>query len=268
MSRVGRNRKDPNDLVERIVRLEERIRALETARRASSTSVEQGGLLFIRDGRFFLTEATNIVDKGTKGRILMSFTSADDDNGYRLAVERQDGFTGWASDVAFAVKTVDGGNTGEPITSTVELFDKQGGQFVSDTIGRAPGMGDPKLAYPWHDTSMVKSSTSSSFATVGSIMWYPYHPHVRIQLLLQNDVGSTSEIRITNGAGDPIYEETYAGGTNAYTPVTLNRTIFEPEPTHVNGNGQFITVQFRRASGAGTVRAMITDVVGLDLSMF
>jgi hypothetical protein len=264
---LGRNRYNPNDLGEIVKRLEERVTALETQRRAGNTSIGHGGIFMLRDGTFVMTDGTSLVDPGEKGRISMGHHTANSDEGYHFTVESAVGVAGRYFDGAIlTVRTVDGSVTGTAYLPTFELRDKYGGLLVSNTNGTAAGFGHPRLSVNWHDPTAVKTTTSAGFVNVGSLTWYMYHPHLRIQVLVQNGAATVSEVRVRDSDGTEYYKEQFAGSTNQYVGIVIPRTEFESEPTHVNGNTKFLVVEHRRVSGASTAGALITDALGIDLT--
>lgn len=264
---MTRQRHDPTNLPAMIKRLEHRITMLERALRAQRTSIRSGHFSLV-DATLTLTDAEDGFGVGTRGTISLQRITIDDDEGYVLQVKRAEGMGGH---YAMFVATVDGSQGGEAIFSTVSLQDKLGGDtIVADAQGFRRGMSDPRLQIPWHHyPDDMKSSTSGTFADVGRFTWYAYHPHVSVQVIIQNDASTTSEIIIRDGEGTTLSEYTGAAGANTYADLpTIRREQLVNDSDGVNGNPQFMTVEFRRASGAGTVRAMITDVVGIDLSLF
>lgn len=262
-----RNRQTNVDLSEEIKELRARIRVLERQLRASSTSVRSGAFSLV-DSRFTFTDAVDGIGEGTRGRITMLPYLADSDEGYALHVDRAVGMGG---EPAMQITTVDGSMNTESFLPTVKLFDKKGGStVVADAAGHRRGMSEPRLQIPWHIFSQqLQSSTSDSFTDLGSFNWYAYHPHLSVSLIIQNDASTDSEVEIRDPFGNLFSEMTFPGSTNAYVDMpAIRREALVNDQDGVNGNPQFMTVRFRRSAGAGTVRAMITDIVGIDLSLF
>src|SRR5262245_3907114 len=171
--------------------------------------------------------------------------------------------------VALRVVSVDGSTVDPTIAfHTIELNDKTGQPFVSDSLSARQGMDHPRLSYTWYDTTAFKSTTSGTFAQVATTQWYSYHPHLRIGLLVQNDGGTTSEYQVWDET-DNFQVATGSAGSGffGYVLILVRRssTLSGQGP---NGNNTQLRIDHRRASGAGTSRSMISEVTGIDLSWF
>jgi hypothetical protein len=260
-------RENPNDLAARIKRMEDRIATLERALRAASTSIRSGRIALI-DGTLTLTDADDGFSEGTRGKMGFMPYTANDDEGYVFYVNRAVGMGGTQ---ALWVTTVDGSVTGDSFTPTFMVFDKKGGRTIAgDAAGHRRGMAEPRLQIPWwkHPADLA-SSTSTTFDDVAGFTWYAYHPHCRVHMIVQNDASTPSEVQIVlANDGTVLASAVYAGGTNSFVSLDIRREDLINDQDGVNGNLQAIEVQHRRVSGAGTVRTMLTDVVGIDLSMF
>lgn len=264
---MSRQREDSNDLAMRIKRMESRIRTLEQQLRATSTAIRSGRFVLI-DASLTLTDDPSGFGPGTRGNVLFQPYSANDDEGYALRVVRAAGMGGQD---AVQITTVDGSVTGDSFTSNVQLVDKKGGStVVADSAGHRRGMADPRLQVPWYIfPDQLKSSTSSTFADIAGFKWYAYHPHLRIELIVQNDAATVSEVEVRDPDGNLFSELTFNGGTNAFLDLPeIRREDLINDDDGVNGNPQNMVVRHRRVSGAGTVRTMVTSIVGIDLSLF
>jgi hypothetical protein len=264
---TSRYREDPNDLALQVKELRERIRKLEQQTRAQSTSIRSGRLALV-DSTPTMTDSSDGVGAGTRGRIGFDRYTAEDDEGYLFRVERAEGMGG---ENAVLITTVDGSIAAESFVPNVQFFDKKGGQtVVADAAGHRRGMSDPRLQVPWYRyPTELASSTSSTFAEFAACKWYAYHPHLRIELIVQNDASTVSEILVRDFDGNDYSFAEYDGGTNAHVVLPeIRREQLENDFDGVNGNPTYLIMELRRVSGAGTVRAMVTNIVAIDLSLF
>ena len=263
----GRYREDPTDLGLQIKDLKARVRKLEQQLRGQSTSIRSGRLALV-DSTLTMTDSADGVGAGTRGRISLDRYTGEDDEGYLFRVERAQGMGGQD---AVLITTVDGSILAESFTPNIQFFDKKGGQtIVADTAGHRRGMADPRLQVPWYRfPAELASSTSSTFAEFAAAKWWAYHPHLRVELIVQNDASTVSEVNIRDFDGTTYSFQEFPGGANSFEFMpSIRREDLTNDFDGVNGNPTYLVMELRRVSGAGTVRAMVVDVVGIDLSLF
>jgi len=263
MSR-GRYRNDP-DLIDRIVQLERRLSALERTPQAPNTGVNTGGITIkggvldvIRD------DATN------EGRISAgSNVVVNGEDGMSLVVYRSDTVPGadfTSGQPSLELTTVDG-FVADPsfCFPTVRVMDKSGDTILSDSTNYRRGMDDP-IMHQSFTTGVYQSSTSGTFAFIMSAEWYMYHAHCRIRVLVQNDGGNTSELRVTENGGTFTQTTSVPSGAFQYMDLIVKRSSMVSQGS--NGNVAALNLEHRRTGGAGTIRTQVISVVGVDLSWF
>lgn len=180
-----------------------------------------------------------------------------------------DGITA-SGEVAAILGTVDGGAADPTIAfPSWTFYDKSGDAIVSDSLTARRGFEHPRLATTWYDPVAYKTTTSGSFTNVASSEWYQYHPHLRVRLLVNNDAGNVSELRLIE---TPALTNTFASFTTTsgyfgYVDLLLIRSM-QSNGDGPNGNNITFSVDQRRVSGAGTVRCLVVSMTGIDLSWF
>jgi len=151
---------------------------------------------------------------------------------------------------------------------TWQLYDKSGAIVIADTFNSRQGLSDPRLHTTWWDPSAYKSSTSGTFAAVAQAYHYHYHPNIRVTVFTQNDAATTSEVRVVdldsgNVVAGPI---TGPAASTSGGVLVIDRMLTVNGSGFGNGNTTWLEIQHRRASGAGTVRVLVAEVAGIDLS--
>jgi hypothetical protein len=266
------------DLLEYIKQLERRISKLERTPQTAYAGVNTSGIV-IKGGGLFVQRD----DIGTENQGLIAagsvYTVGNFDGfetGMALRVDRSQSVQGVYDDAgtpsgkiegatAMQFITVDG--SGIPSVDTFPTFaikDKSGDSLVSDTWKARQGFDHPRLQYQIMPATFF-TSTSASFADIGIVNWYMYHPHFRITVLVQNDASTISEVNVNESGGTNLATVQSPGSTNAYVDLICRRsqTIAAGTP---NGNQALLTLQIRRVSGAGTVHVRPVDATGIDLS--
>jgi len=146
------------------------------------------------------------------------------------------------------------------------LGDRAGSNILADAHNVAAlGMGDPRIHVQFFDPNAFTTFTSSSFTTMRTGFWYLYSPHLRVTVLVQNDVGTTSEVRVVEQGG--AEQAIFGAGSGAFQYVDLivdRRHCING--TGPNGNIAALDLQARRVSGAGNAKVCFAEAISIDLS--
>lgn len=267
----SRYRVGNDDLIERISKLERRLSALERTPQLPTSAVNSGGIV-IRGGSLDVYRGTD--QDYTEGLLTVgSFTNVNGQDGMSLQVTRSQEVEG--GDLDQNEETVDGNSS--LILATVEgedpdfkfptifISDKSGHTLISDSTNARRGFSDPKMHQSFSSGTFA-TSTSGTFASIMTSEWFMYHPHVMINVLVNNDVGSASELRLSEiGGTTDIITESVASGANEYLAVIAARSSMN-SGDGPNGNPALLSLDHRRSSGAGTIRSQVISVIGVDLS--
>lgn len=200
-------------------------------------------------------------ESGMNILVRRSSTVSGSDNG--------DGFPD-SGNLSMLVGTVDGGVVNPSLTfNSWQFFDKNGDQLVSDSLNARRGFDHPRLTTTWYDPAAYKTTTSGSFVNVASAEWYFYHAHLRVRLLVNNDAGNVSELRLieTPALTNTFSSFTTTSGYFGYVDLLIPRSK-QSAGDSSNGNAITFSVDQRRVSGAGTVRCLVVSMTGIDLSWF
>ena len=259
-----------SDLLDRIVALEKRLSVLERTPQLLAAAVNSGGIT-ITGGELLVRRADDTYPDGPAlGNIQVgSNVSINGENGMALAVQRSDtvpSAIGTPGQQSVLITTVDGSEADPSFTfPTILLKDKSGDTIFSDTWNARRGIAKPELSYGFGN-SQFTSSTSGTFTQIMTCEWFMYHPHFRIRVLVLNDGGNSSELRVSESFGNPnLLTVSVAAGASAYVDCVIKRsaTVSGDSP---NGNIAIIALEHRRTAGAGTIRSQVISCVGMDLS--
>jgi len=271
MGTRGRYRNDDNvDLIERIRELEERLSKIERTNQLSSSAINSGNL-YLRGGGLVVSRD----DDFAQGRVVIgSDTAVNTEQGMIVYLQRSQsveslGSPGSPGSILIQMTTVEGEDPGFNKFPTFQLFDKAGNTLIADTGNSRMGFSEPRLSYTWWSPTAYTTTTSGTFSGFAQMYWYQYHPHLSISVFVQNDVGTSSDVRVVdlNSGNVLISENAIAGTGGAVGPFPLN---VDRELTSngfgVNGSANWLEVQHRRSAGAGSARTLMVDAVALDLS--
>jgi hypothetical protein len=266
MATRGRYRTDENtDLIDRIQALEERLSKLERTNQLSAAAINTGnltltggGLVVYRDNdtsKGTITVGSDVDLFGQPGMIISMYRSNE--------VETiQNDNTGAAM---IRMTTVEGESVGAKF-STYEVFDKSGYTLIADSGNARMGFSDPVLHTAWWGPNDYITSTSGTFAAIAQTFWYQYHPNLRIEGWTQNDVGTTSDLKVVDlNSGITLVTQTGIGSGIVPFDLVIDR-LLTANGTTSNRNVEWLEVQHRRASGAGNAKTLIASMVGIDLS--
>ena len=272
---AGRYRTE-QDLLDKVIELEKRLSALERTPQASNVGVNTGGITL--KGGSLRTERPNEDPFNSQGTISIgSNIGVNGEAGMSISVNRSNAVPGAntfedgtivTGETAMTVATVDGTTVDPTFTfPTIQLRDKSGSPVFGDSRNARRGMTDPIMHQTWQPGTYI-NSTSGTFAFIMSSECYLYHPHIRIRVLVQNDVGSSSELRVSeNGGNNNIMTVTMGSGAFQYQDLVVARSLLS-QGNGNNGNIAAMNLEHRRSAGAGTIRTQIMSVVGIDLSWF
>lgn len=267
----SRYRVGNDDLIERIAKLERRLSALERTPQLPTSGVNSGSIV-LRGGS--LDVYRGLDQDYTEGLLTVgSNTFVNGQDGMSIQVTRSQEVEGGDVDVdgelisgnsSLVVATVEGEDPDFKFP-TIFIRDKSGEILMADSTNARKGFSDPKMHQSFTSGTFA-SSTSGTFASIMTSEWYMYHPHVMINVLVNNDVGSSSELRLseTGGTAD-IITVAVASGANAYVPVIAARSSMV-SGDNPNGNPALLNLEHRRSTGAGTIRSQVISVIGVDLS--
>lgn len=229
---------------------------------------------------FDLADPVFIEPSGQEGLIRIgSNITLNDEKGMDITLRRSDTVKSANKDVdgnqqvgldSLLIGTVDGSGVDPTFAfSSWTFYDKSGDPLISDSLTARRGFDHPRLAATWYDPAAFKTTTSGSFVNVASAEWYFYHPFLRVRLLVQNDVGNVSELRLieTPALTNTFSSFTTASGLNGYVDLLVTRSK-QGAGDGPNGNIITFSVDQRRVSGAGTVRCLVVSMIGMDLSWF
>lgn len=163
--------------------------------------------------------------------------------------------------LSLKMTTIDG-PTDDFRIPTYEVYDKSGNIMIADSYQARVGLSSPFLSSTWWDPNGFKTLTSGTFTAIAQTFWYPYHPHLAILVVVQNDAATTSEIRVVDlNSGNVMDLQTGPAASTQFILLTVDVL-----KTNYQMNTNWLEVQHRRASGAGTIRTFVAEMVGKDLS--
>lgn len=258
---------EEHDLIGYIKSLELRVRALESGQRAGNTSVDTGTLAVANGGSIVARRDTSFEE----GAISVTTDDVvDGQTGLGLHFTRSETVRSGVQDVAGAtavsVQSIEGQGTGNVRYPTVNVYDKNGDVFLSDAHNGRRGMGEPKLHSTWFDVTVFKSTTSGSFAYMFTCHWYMYHPHVRVRTYVQADGGTAGEVELKEpSTSKQLAVATIPTAANQFLDLTVDRRAFQFGSSPNGTVGQF-DINTRRTSGGGSIRILIVEIIGIDLS--
>ncbi len=224
----------PEDLADRLRRLERQVAELQRGRALSGSVLSQGALE-VRD------PDGNTLFKA--GRFDVGGQTV-----YGVAAYRADGTTQfWAWD------TPTGGGY-------VSLWDEAGNIIVSNDTVSGQGLATPYIplsAMPYASTlTPPQSTTSGTFTGLHRIHGQKQHPWIRALLVTQSDAATTGEVRLTVG-GVAI--------TTAPTAIPASDNSYRVLDAPVAGDHMdylYVDVEARRVSGAGAIRVGLAFAEG------
>lgn len=171
-------------------------------------------------------------------------------------------------ETAYKIVTVEGALDDPDFKNpTIFFYDKSGDSLITDSTNARRGFGDPVLPVPWND-KVLTPTTSGTAADIAQFEWYSYHAHCLIRLVSSNDAATTGTVQAQEeSTGNILATITTPANTTQYNDLVIKRSsmVTGDQP---NGTSNIINIQHLRASGAGTVRTRVANIVGIDLSLF
>jgi len=263
-----------NDLLARIKELEQRLSRLERTPQLPSSASNRRGLVMLDGGFIEVRKESNedisVVEED--GGLIAGPVFVGSQTGIGVSFYRSQlvGSISPAGDPANVVTQAWGSNSiegdQEDKFSTWTWNDKSGFTLVSDSLNARRGFDHPRLPIAWNNTTFA-TSTSATFAEMANWEWYTYHPHLRVRLLLSNDVGNVSEIQVVDFAsGDVIVGSLVStSGASGYFDIIVKRSALT-FGLGTSGTAVIMRLEHRRVSGAGTIRTRVVSIMGIDLS--
>lgn len=247
MSR-GRSRNEQPDLISQIAQLQERVKNLEKVQRIGNTSVDAGKIV-INNGAIVVQHA-NGAELFRTGREGIGASFIDDV--YVTRVRRND------DSEAFVVYDDD---TSADIPGALLMYDRVGNIIFSEDYVTGNGLGRPYLSHSFATTSEHITPTvltgSGSFDPLWTLTGEIQHSNIRLNVLIQADVGTTGEIRLYNPTSglEIIPTEAISSGENAYRYMQGPILDNYGEPYQYD-------LEVRVASGSGDIRVLLVYVMG------
>ncbi|MFG3037772.1 hypothetical protein ACGFYZ_12770 [Streptomyces sp. NPDC048330] len=232
----------PQDLLDRVRTLENRIRMLE-GRAQIRPAMDQ-----ILNGDVVVGEGGALAVKHPAGPTLLRvgriFQNPDE---YGTVIRRDDGT------IAFSLYR--GQTAPGTVPQAIRLVDADGAEiFAEDTV--TGGLARPYLPLPIpveESTSKWPSTTSTSYTTIGRSSGFIQHPKVRIYAQLTASAGATAQLRfLINGT------TVHTGAVGA--PIAQTLAV----PSFSFGAEAEFELQARVASGTGTAYGMTRYLYGVQ----
>ena len=238
----------PDDLLERIRRLEAKVDELTRAAPIRNASISDGGRLQV---------------KGVTGRSLVAMGRSDDptlvapDGHKQMAVfiNRETG------EPAFAM--YDPLPNSDGFHQFWALYDRAGNVLVGDDTTSGQGLARPYVPFTFNDYAPVptNSTTSGSFVTVcRAAAVTKQHPQIKAGLTAVTSATTTGEVRLWDAT-----HSVQLGATISLPAGTYQDFSIGPVPlTGAHMDTVDIDIQARRLTGTGTVAVRGTSGYGVQ----
>jgi hypothetical protein len=237
-----------------IAQFDRRLKALESGGGKGNTSIDSGELT-LKSG------ATLIVRRQLDDGIVARIGNIDGDV---WGIQANNPNTGGDGSPMFVAGASEPGGVDEG--GVVDVIDHNGSSVVS--LGVNWGLSSPSFDYPFALSSVhatpSASTTSGSFASLWTVYGQGFHPFLELSYLVQNDVGTTSEVRARDTAFSNPTTAPNAHGSGAFV---YSQLFYEHENDFAGGPPYAgflfkIDLEMRRVSGAGTARLQLLSVNG------
>jgi hypothetical protein len=239
LSMGNKYRQPPSDLIRKTLEIQNRLGVLESTPRAANTSVDTG------HWRFKASNGVVMLDLGDLGPNLgRGWIFQRGDNGvaaFALGVNVSSGRQFW------------------------RLVDNNLNDVITDDAQTGQGLARPYIPYlPVRGVDTVSSSlamttTSTSFVTAYEIHGVKQHPRINVLYLCNVPAGLTAEIQLVDTTSGTVL---IAGPNTASTGFGLNNLIGNAVGQHLDNLN--VTLQFRVASGAGTIGLTVLYALGVQ----
>lgn len=252
------NTGDEDNLAKQVAELRKRVADLEAGNRIGATTIDRGSLVVASGAS---VNVLRPLDGGTVIRV----GDTQDLGLWGIAVFNPNpDFP--VSNPIFEAGTTD--PDGFFPDGLVNVIDHQG-DFVF-ALGYPFGLSRPYGAYTFFPTSGIGtpslSTTSGTFAGLWTVYGYSMHPGISVAYIIQNDVGTTSEVRLRDAFNSNPTTTPTAWGSGAYS---FGNAFYQHlSPAAAPSDPPFAGMLFqtdlevRRTSGAGTVRIQILSALG------
>jgi len=232
-------RQPPSDLVRQTLQIQDRLGTLENTPRAANTSVDTGHWQF----------------KASNGVVMLDLGDQGPSFGRGWVFQRGD-----SGIPAFAL----GGNQASG-RQFWRMIDNSLNDIVTDDAFSGVGLARPYIPYlPVRGVDTVSSSlamttTSTSFVTAYEIHGVKQHPRVNVMYLCNVPAGLTAEIQLVDTTSGTVL---IAGPNTASTGFGINNLVGNAIGQHLDNLN--VTLQFRVASGAGTIGLTVLYALGVQ----
>lgn len=234
----NRYRKPPSDLVLLTLQIQDRIGTLESTPRSSNTSVDTGHFRF----------------KASNGVVMVDFGDQGPGLGRGYVFRRGEG-----GQPAFYL-----GNNQATESQYWALADNSANIIMSDDAQSGQGIARPYIPLPVTKaselTTQVVTTSSTSFVDAYVIRTFKQHPRVAVEFAVNTPAGVTSEVRLsdaTSGAASVIAGPITFGAGNGFGGLTA--AIAGAHMSEIE-----VQIEFRVASGAGTIGIVVTRAHGIQ----
>lgn len=251
-----RRRGEQPNLLEVIRRLERRVSDLESGNRIGNTAIDSGNLV-VESG-----SSINIYHPSQSDWPIVRL--GDISGHWGIAVTQvlpsRDGFQSTLFETGAPGPELD-----EVFTPIFTVFGVAGDSLMS--LAPNWGLAEPRTVHNFLPTSNhitpAASTTSATFAQIFTVWGYTYHEGILIDYIVQNDVGTTSEVQIREANIDSV-TATASHGSGAFEYGSLNFDFVSNASGDDPFPGMFFKVdlEIRRTSGAGVVRAGMISAIG------
>jgi hypothetical protein len=157
-----------------------------------------------------------------------------------------------ASDGSIALAIFDGGvGYGHTYSQALQIYDRTGDVILADDTASAQGLARPYIPIGFFTSNSVPTdtTTSTSFATLQTLIGYKQHPKVAGQILVYADTGTTGTIQLVDQLSNVLYTTNLTSGQFGYVSFG---------PTALAGAHELaisLNIQGKVLTGAGKVGA-------------
>lgn len=253
---AGRYETQQPDLARMVADLQKRVANLESGNRAGATSIDKGELTISSGGSL-------VVKRPIDGAVVARIGDLPDIDLWGIAAYNPNPDFPVSNPQFSAGASAPDGLTPE---GSFDVLDHQG-DFVF-TLGFPFGLGRPMSSYNFVATSTIATpsltTTSGTFVGLWSAYGYTMHPSIFITYVIQNDVGTTSEVRLRDAFNSNPTTGAQSWGSGAFSFGTLFYTHQSPSTPGEPFAGMIFQtdLEARRVSGAGNVRLQIIAATG------
>lgn len=151
----------------------------------------------------------------------------------------------------------------DPDTSigSFNIYDRENNIIFSDGLDTTTwGLGRPLLSHPFVDSAELSNPPASRQTTSTTddrvvVCWFPVqHEKFVFRAYVFNPGGGTCTVTLKDESGPTLFTGTYASGTFVVETVDMSTRGF--------GEMIYLTVNIRRASGAGAVGITVLNIYG------